>query len=276
MKSTLHLVGLLVLFVAATGCDEQAPTEPADGLHQVGSYDIAVQEPSGLCFTPDEAGLYTVSDATNQVYRLGLDGTVLATLAYTGDDLEGVVCDTTDGSLFVVEERLREVVHLSSTGAELSRHALTVPGSDAGSGLEGITLRASDHTLFVVNEKNPARLFRLNADYSVAEEVALGAGIDYSGLYYDDETDLIWVVSDQAQLLFSWDAQAGVQDTYHLSVDKAEGVAIAADGRIYIVSDADDRLYVFEGAVMGASGTHLRPQDAVGYSAAVAGEGPFA
>ena len=80
----------------------------------------------------------------------------------------------------------------------------------------------------------------------MATEVALGAGIDYSGLCYDVDTGLIWVVSDQAQLLFSWDEQAGVQASYHLPVDKAEGVAIASDGRIYIVSDADNRLYIFE------------------------------
>ena len=246
MKLTASLLGFLFLLVAATGCDEQGVLTPTVELWQLGSYDVAVPEPSGLSLAAGGAGLYTVSDATNQVFLLGLDGAVLATLDYTGEDLEGVAYDASDNTVLVVEERSREIVKLSTSGQELSRHALNVPGTDANSGLEGIALRDADHSLFVVNEKEPALLFRLNADYSVASEHDLDAGADYSGICHDAATGLMWVVSDQAEVLFTWDPQSGVRDVFHLPVNKPEGVAIGSDGRIYIVSDADDRLHVFE------------------------------
>ena len=203
-------------------------------------------EPSGLSLAGGGASLYTVSDATNQVFLLSLNGAVLATLDYTGVDLEGVVFDASDTTLLVVEERSREIVKLSTSGQELSRHALDVPGSGMNSGLEGIAIREADHTIFVVNEKDPALLFQLNADFTVASEHELGAGIDYSGICHDAITGLLWVVSDQAGVLFTWDFESGVVDVFNLPVNKPEGVAIGPDGRIYIVSDADDRLYVFE------------------------------
>jgi len=237
---------VFILLVAASGCDRQGIITPTNELHELGSYDVAVQEPSGLSLAGDGTSLYTVSDATNQVSLLSLTGAVLATLDYTGVDLEGVAFDVSDGTLMVVEEGAREIVKLSTSGQELSRHELDVPGSGMNSGLEGIAIRESDHTIFVVNEKDPALLFQLNADFTVASEHGLGAGEDYSGICHDAITGLLWVVSDKAEVLFTWDAESGVGDVFNLPINKPEGVAIGPDGRIYIVSDADDRLYVFE------------------------------
>jgi uncharacterized protein YjiK len=246
LKRTTSLLGYLFLLVVVTGCDEQGLIAPTAELRQLGSYDVAMPEPSGLSMAGAGVSLYAVSDATNQVYELGLDGTVLATLEYTGVDLEGVAFDASDNTLLVVEERSREIIKLSTSGQELSRHALDVPGAVPNGGLEGIAIRDSDHTLFVVNEKEPALLFRISADFTVASEHDLGAGIDYSGICYDAVTGLMWVVSDQAEVLFTWDPQSGVRDVYDLPINKPEGVAIGPDGRIYVVSDAADRLYVFE------------------------------
>lgn len=246
MKLTAPALFLTILLVAAQGCDKQDVTTPFAELRQLGSYDLAVAEPSGLSLAEGGAGLYTVSDTTNQVFLLDLNGVLLATLDYTGEDLEGVVFDAADNTLLVVEERAREIVKLSIAGQELSRQPLAVPGTAPNSGLEGIAIRDADHTIFVVNEKEPARLFRLNADYTIASEYVLDAGIDYSGICHDVITGLLWVVSDQADVLFTWDPQSGVRDIFHLPLNKPEGVAVGADGRIYVVSDADDRLYVFE------------------------------
>ena len=249
MGRLVYVSIFMILLVATAGCDKQGATTPEYALRQAGSYDIDVEEPSGLCLAADGAGLYTVSDATNQVYLISLTGTVLATLAYTGVDLEGVAYDAVDDVLLVVEERSREIVELSTAGQELSRHVIDVPGSAPNSGLEGIAIRAADHALFVVNEKDPARLFGLAADFSVSNEYQPDAGIDYSGLCHDAITGLLWVLSDQAEEVFTWEAQTGVHDVYRLPVDKPEGIAIGTDGRVYIVSDADERLYVFEGPV---------------------------
>ncbi len=240
------LLSLLFLLGPVTGCDRQGVVTPTAELLELGSYGVAMPEPSGLSLAGDGVSLYAVSDATNHVYELGMNGAVLATLDYTGVDLEGVAFDASDNTLMVVEEGSREIVRLSTSGEELSRHAVDVPGTETNSGLEGIAIRDADHTVFVVNEKNPALLFRLNADFTVASEHNLGAGIDYSGICHDASTGLMWVVSDQAKVLFTWDPESGVGDVFDLPVNKPEGVAIGLDGRIYIVSDADDRLYVFE------------------------------
>jgi uncharacterized protein YjiK len=246
LKRSESLFMVVFLLVAALGCDKQDVTNPATALREVGNYDLDVTEPSGLCFNANGTELYTVSDATNQVFRLSLNGTVLATLDYTGMDLEGVAFDTSDNTLLVAEERSREIVRITLSGHEVSRRLLVLQGSGGNSGLEGIAVRTSDQVIFVVNEKDPARIYELQPNYVVANDYAPDAGVDFSGLDFDAASGLFWVVSDQAEELFTWDPESGVHEVFQLPVNKPEGVAIGPDGRIYVVSDADDRLYVFE------------------------------
>ena len=81
--------------------------------------------------------------------------------------------------------------------------------------------------------------------------------IDYSGICYDPTRAAFWIVSDKAQRLFLYDplVDAVLQDaalgyvekgTYQ-EIEKAEGIAVDPENkRLYVVSDSEARLYVFD------------------------------
>ncbi|MCK5079383.1 MAG: SdiA-regulated domain-containing protein, partial [Bacteroidales bacterium] len=87
------VVILFILFAASCKKDETADTVievPVGQLELIESYSIDVPEPSGLSFGPDNNTLLTVSDHTNQVYEMDMQGNIIRILDYTGKDLEGV------------------------------------------------------------------------------------------------------------------------------------------------------------------------------------------
>jgi uncharacterized protein YjiK len=81
--------------------------------------------------------------------------------------------------------------------------------------------------------------------------------LDFSDLCYDPSRDRFWIISDKAKRLFlyDWKGDAVVQsatlgygkDGEYREIEKAEGVAIDTDtNRLYVVSDEETRLYVFD------------------------------
>ena len=74
----------------------------------------------------------------------------------------------------------------------------------------------------------------------------MGFALDYSGLTWDPKRSSFWIVSDQSRALYLWSPKSGVLEEYGLPFPKAEGIAVdEAAKRIYIVSDSENRLYVF-------------------------------
>ena len=81
--------------------------------------------------------------------------------------------------------------------------------------------------------------------------------LDFSGLCYDQRRDYFWIISDQGKrwFLYDWNSNQVIQSaklSYQKKgkdreIKKAEGVAIAPHTqRLYIVSDEEVKLYVFE------------------------------
>ena len=142
--------------------------------------------------------------------------------------------------------------------------------------MEGITLDPTGEFLLTVREDSN-EIFKpevAGGDVADQKKLAKMAGfdatlksyfdsarpvheIDYSGLCYDSERKAIWIVSDKARRLFLYDwgtdrvidsAPLGYSvDGDFKEVEKVEGVAVdpAAD-RLYVVSDEEARLYVFD------------------------------
>jgi uncharacterized protein YjiK len=241
-RSAIIGLGLLLL---ACGADAPRISGP-DGSRLVllSSHSLAIEEPSGLALDASRTSLWTVGNHPQRIHRLSLDGRRQSTLDYKGDDMEGIACDPTDGTLWIVEEAQREVVHLSTGGRVLSRHQLELSG-EANSGLEGICLDA-EGAVYVLNEKRPGLFISLNTDLSIKSQQLLGFAQDYSSLDCDRSRDAFWVLSDQSQALYLWSPQGGVLGGYALPYSKAEGSAVdAAAGRIYIVSESGHMLYVY-------------------------------
>ena len=137
-------------------------------------------------------------------------------------------------------------------------------------GLEGVTWGAEGKTVFAVKEGLPGLLLAidgsltkilgrrlLSGENGFCDDDVQGTKLDFSGIAYDDSRNCLWIVSDKGQRLFmySWDEDAVLQSFAlgyekkgkYKEVDKAEGVAIdPATGNLYVVSDKEARLYLFD------------------------------
>lgn len=225
-------------------CSPRAKSGPGDSSYQMqvtARYSLAVPEPSDLCWHIDQNYLWTVSDQTNRVYLISRQGEVIKMLDWQGDDLEGIALRLSDTTLWVAEERLRDIVQLDTIGHELARFHLDLTGA-ANSGLEGICISA-DGVFFVLNEKNPGLLVKLNSDFSINRKIALDKALDYSGITYDPMLDCFWIISDESALLFRWSEHEGIGVEYSLPDHKMEGLVINAEsGAFLLVNDQSEEL----------------------------------
>jgi hypothetical protein len=246
------LGGLLLLPAAMAGCNPQTietppATSASDTLQLVRSVPLAVSGPSDMCLDRDGVHWWTVSDNTGRVYKLRLsDCAVVDSLSYRGSDPEGVWQDPDDGTLYVTEERTREIVHLDATGAVLGRAAVAGLGGDANSGLEGITSGPVRGQFFLLQEKKPARLVQVDAAGQILALHMVAYVGDLSGVTHDPRNGRLVVVSDESRKVCWIDTTSALISSWNTGVEKGEGIAIdAARGRLYVVSDNLERFFEF-------------------------------
>ena len=227
-----------------TSCSDNNGEIPKDLLELEASYKIDVLEPSGLAINSAGNALYTVSDNTAQVYKLSTTGNVIQTFNYVGNDLEGV-SSFTGNKLLLAEERTKEIIEFDMSAGSSLKHRINYENSAENSGIEGVTYNSVDGTIFILNEKDPGKLIRLRADFTVIAEYDLNFAIDYSGIFYESLTNNLWIVSDQNKTINKCTLTGELIKKYSISVTQAEGIAIA-NNKIYVVSDAEAKLYVFK------------------------------
>ena len=135
-------------------------------------------EPSGLALSQARDALWTVSDDTKKVFKLGLDGKLAKDQSFKIGEkgLEGIALDPTDGLLLVVNEESNEILTISIASEEVvSRHALSemagfdeiaqhFSGGGANKGLEGITFNQDTGTIFVLKEGEPGLVIEVSKD----------------------------------------------------------------------------------------------------------------
>jgi len=244
--AVIFLVGLCATMVSCDISEGGTVVFTDERLELIHVYDLDVPEPSGLALNADKSALYVVSDPLdNRVRKLSLNGQVQGTLAYTGDDLEGIAFDTTDSTLWVVEERKREIVHLDTLGNELDRISVSYTGNE-NAGFEGITLGANNN-FFVLNEMDPGMILKIDAGASILTETEPGTALDYSGICYIPEMEKFFVVSDESKQLMIFNANLVLEDVLIFAIEKAEGIDYDYIlSRLYIVSYKEKKLYVYE------------------------------
>ena len=253
VRSTVRPLAVTLAVALVAGCSSSgggpaapltAGPPPGPTLTLVASHAMDVSEPSDLAIDATGTILWAVTNNPDSVYQLDLTGKKTKSLGFGGQDLEGIAYDASDGTLWVAEENRREVIHLGADGAVLSRQSLSLTGQP-NSGLEGICLDDAG-TFFLLNEKEPGMFLELGAGMSIAARETLTFAGDYSGLAYDPPSASFWIVSDQSKRLYQWKRAGGIQKSFDLPFPKAEGVALdLAAHLVYIVSDSENRLYVY-------------------------------
>lgn len=239
-KAIILFFGIIINYSCS---DNNIVPSSNNNLELEASYNIAVLEPSGLAVDSSGNILYVVSDNTAQVYKLSTTGNVLQTYGYEGNDLEGVSLFT-ENKLLLAEERTKELVVFDIISGQFSNHVINYNNNDANSGIEGVSYDANSNTIFILNEKNPGLLIRLRSDFSVIAEYELDFANDYSGIFYDSLSNNLWIVSDQSKRITKCTLTGEVIESYSINIEQAEGIAIA-NNKIYVLSDAEAKLYIF-------------------------------
>lgn len=245
----ISIIAAVLLFALA--CKEEEPSGPVieipvGTIELIESYDLDVTEPSGLCFGPENKTLLTVSDNTNQVYEIDLQGNVVRTYNYKGKDLEGVAYNPDENVIAVVEEADREVTILNYTsGAKIGTYKIDIPFGAENSGLEGISYNTNNKLYYIVNETNPDLLVIWSPTSGIISKDNLNFAIDYSGICVDASHSLLWIVSDQSERIYQCDYSARVQMQFKLDNLKFEGIAILND-MIYLVNDASAEFNIYQ------------------------------
>jgi len=258
LKTVIHrgirfLTGLVILSVtSASSCNGDdppaPPSNPQGELQLLNVYDLDVPEPSGLSFGPGGETLLMVSDNTKKVYETTLQGGVIRTLEYEGDDTEGVTYNPDENIVAVAEERKKEIVFLDyANGTEQKRFEINTGGSTQNKGLEGLSYYADDKNFYMVNEDLPGEMIVWNEQNGIIGKTELKFADDYSGIFVDMQNHCLWIVSDESDKLFRCDFDAKVLKEYKLEKDKFEGVAVDAAGKlVYLVNDDEAKLYIFK------------------------------
>lgn len=242
---------IVMLFLLASSCKKDSTSIPVvevavGELELLNVYDIDVPEPSGLSFGPDKLSLLTVSDHTNMVYEMDMQGNILRTLNYEGKDLEGVSYNPDENIVAVVEEADRELSLIDyNSGDLIQTYKINIPSNSSNSGLEGISYNPNNKLYYVLNEVNPELLILWDANSGIISEDKLDFATDYSGIYVEAEKSHLWIVSDQSKKLYQCDYNANVLKTFELDILKYEGVVV--EGKtVFLINDATAKLYHYQ------------------------------
>ena len=244
MKKISIIVIVLLLVYSCDKNETPVPVIeiPVGTLELIDSYTIDVPEPSGLSFGSGKMTLLTVSDHTNQVYELDLEGNVLRTYDYTGKDLEGVTYNPDKNLIAVAEEADREITLIDyNTGTTEATFGIDIQIGTDNSGLEGISYNMNNKLYYIVNETNPDLMILWRPESGKISEEKLGFASDYSGIFTDVDHALLWFVSDQSQSLYKCDYNANVLLRFDLDGLKYEGVVVN-DDIVYLINDATAEL----------------------------------
>lgn len=215
------------------------------GLERLGSFQTEVPEPSGLAFGPGMNTLLTVSDNTNQVYELNLQGEIIRVIDFTGRDLEGVTYNPDKNLIAVVDERDREVALIHyETGQVEGVYKISISAGSDNAGLEGISYNSNNKLYYIVNETNPDLLIVWSPESGIISQEKLNFAQDYSGVFVDATRSLLWFVSDQSQQIFKCDYNSKVLMVFDLDKSKYEGLAVDQD-LLYVINDANARLNIY-------------------------------
>lgn len=217
------------------------------------------EEFSGLAYNPASNTLLTVSGKTPLLIELSLEGKVLRSIPVIGAaNMEGVaVMD--DGLVAITDERQHSLFILRllpdtselRTDQALQRVDLGY-AEDANKGFEGLAWDRANQRFLLGKEKRPLMLFSLPSDGQkvtgdLQELSDLGDIMtDLTGLTVDPRSGHVLALSQESHLLVELNQSyqpsnfiallRGLHDLEHF-IPQAEGVALDADGNLYIVSE---------------------------------------
>jgi uncharacterized protein YjiK len=221
---------------------------------------------SSLAFDAERHILLSVTNKNPHLVELSLDGKLLRRIPLSGfKDTESVEY-LGPGEFMIAEERRQRLTKVrvapDTTQIDIrdpAHRQFFLGGQDPGNkGFEGLAFDPQERRLYIAKENNPIRIFEVSGFFPDAgvpsnpqvhtdprrdEELFL---TDISGLAFDTAARRLLVLSDESKLAIELDAQGHPAATLDLragsnglrkDIPQPEGIAMDADGNIYILSE---------------------------------------
>ncbi|MFW5960071.1 MAG: SdiA-regulated domain-containing protein [Chitinivibrionales bacterium] len=264
------LAALLLPLCRSVADEDELP------FHSMERFEVSdLEEPSGVCFHPERNTLFVVDDE-GSVGELRTDNCgIINHKAYSLDfkaDFEGVALHPESDMLYIAVEGEEVVLEVDVETLEPER-IFEIPRSFEGRtmmeeskrGLEAITfLPDEDHpdqgTFLVGNqsykldkkEGNLSVIFQVSLPFDsekkrsraeVLRNIMPGI-VDVSGLSYDPERDVFFLISDAKDRLLVYSPSGERLGSWSLPGDGQEGIAFDSEGRLFIACDSGGLLRI--------------------------------
>lgn len=235
---------IVVMFSCEKDTGEQdQPQTPITQLQITESYSLDIKEPSGLCNSWNENEFLIVSDNSNKLYRINDKGQILDEFSFKGKDLEGVSYQEAGKIIWIVDEEQNKLNKLNKSGELQQEYELSYESHPSNKGLEGIAVNTINNHVFMLNEGSPGLLLEF-FNGEIINSIPLGFAPDYSGLYFHEETNQLWIASDEAKMIYQCSINGELIKIYQHTVDKAEGIIVNTEEQVFwLCSDSEDKLY---------------------------------
>ena len=251
MKCHIEILSLgiiISLMLFSLSCSRNSPevvnnNPTIKSLTPLAVYNLDIPEPSGVAYNSKNNSFMVVSDARQDIFIIDSVGTVKGTIPTSSSDLEGITLSQTCDTIYVVEETKKLVASYSAAGIFLNSFSVNVATNPAHA-LEGITRNNTNGHLIVLNEKLPCMILEYN-DSSEVQRKEINYSIDISDIYFEEEVNIYWLVSHESRKIMKLDSAFNLLSEWTVPIVQAEGITIV-NGRIYVVSDSESKLYVFQ------------------------------
>jgi len=214
-------------------------------------------EPSGICFHPLRRTLFIVSDE-GEIAEIKTDGTPVFSQKIPGD-LEGITVNPQSGLLYIVKEGddvilefdpdTKEVRRIFPINREFQGNPNFLQKQEGyDQGIESIAFVSDkDHpeegTFYAGNQWDPPCIMEILVPLRSSQSETAEARIirvlpfqmdDPGGMYYDQKTGLLNVVSDAYNILVEITLEGKLVREYAFLGDNQEGIARDDEGYLYI------------------------------------------
>lgn len=192
------LISFSFIFIACSKGGNSAP--PPEKEYE--EFTTEVSGLSGLCYGPNNASLFAVSDKYG-IYELNFDGSTKRKLPFTGtNDFEAITINRTNGRIYLAEETLMNIYFLSSDEQSINFEThINVPGAIGNKGIEGLTYGRD--TLYAINQESPTILIKYSLiNQAEVSRTQVSFAQYLSDIYFDASDNSLWICDSQQKKIF--------------------------------------------------------------------------
>ena len=202
-------------------------------------------EVSGLCISPDGAGLLAASDEKG-LYYVSMGGETSAFFTEPEMDCEGVAIDPENKDVYFIVEGAQEVWRLAAPAYDKKELVCVMDefGRRTNLGLEGISWY-NDDEFFVANQAHPTVLYRYSLSSGVVEKSFVRSTLEIADLCYDPASGYLWIADSERHTLNVCNTRGEMIHAYPVPfIDNAEGLWVDHENScIWVGDDTTSKLY---------------------------------